>query len=55
LADIGYDYDAGVVRQKAEIGTPGNASKHSASEISKPITIWKDMLDVWDYIEEEAK
>jgi GGDEF domain-containing protein len=55
LADIGYDYDAGVVRQKAERGTPGSASKHSASEITKPITIWKDMLDVWDYIEEEAK
>jgi len=53
LKNAGYSYIAGIVKPNSDGISPGNSVISNTSENTRVITIWKDILDLWDYTREE--
>jgi CRISPR-associated protein Cmr2 len=49
MNNAGYDYIAGIIKPKSESKSSVKSCTFNTSENARAITLWKDILDLWDY------
>lgn len=52
MNNAGYDYIAGIIKPKSELRSSVKSCTFNTSENARAITLWKDILDLWDYVKE---
>ena len=52
MNNAGYDYIAGIIKPKSESKSSVKSCTFNTSENARAITLWKDILDLWDYVRE---